>query len=244
MKIKDSLIKLGLKKQEAAIYLTCLELGISTATPIAKKAGIKRTYFYDLVENLINQGFIIQTVKGKKKHFSAVEPERLLEIQKEKLKLAEIILPQLKSIHNISGKKPKVRFYEGKEGLDEAYNDTLKYKGEILAFTTEKFLSADEKKLSTDYIKKRKNLKIPLKVIGPMSKELLEIKNKDKSELRETKLLPREIFTSDIEIGIYGNKVNFINLNKEFGLIIESKEIADVMKRLFQIIWKGGFVIE
>jgi len=34
------------------------------------------------------------------------------------------MIPELKSIHNVTG-RPKIRFYEGQEGLIEVYEDTL-----------------------------------------------------------------------------------------------------------------------
>lgn len=244
MAIKETLLKLGFKKQQASIYLACLELGKATVSQIAEKSGIQRTYCYDLLEDLVNRGFVVQMVQGKRRYFLATNPEWIVKAEKEKLKIAEEVLPQIKSIYNISGIKPGVSFYEGRKGLDEVYNDTLRYKGEIISFTTEKFLLADGKELGKDYIRKRVKADIPVRVIGPVSQELLEIKKRDKEELRQTKMLPRDIFTSDIEIGIYMNKVDFINFNKEFGLIIESEEIADVMRKIFEIIWKGGFVID
>jgi len=244
MKFEEILSLFGLKKHQISIYVACLELGFATASQIAKKAGIARPYFYDLIVDLINNGFVLQTIKGKQKLYSALNPEKLKDKELEKLKIIEEALPELKSIYNCSSDNPKVFFYEGRNGLDEVYNDTLKHKGEIVAFTTEKFVLTDGKQLSNDYIKRRLKLKIPVRVIGPVSKEVMELKKNDEKELRKTKMLPREVFTSDVEVGIYGNKVDFISFNKEFGLIIENKEIADTMKKIFEIIWKGGFVIE
>ena len=244
MNTKDILINLGFKKHQASIYLACLKLGLATPSEIAKKAGVVRPYFYDLIEDLLKDGLIIQTIKGKRKYFYAESPEKIFQNQQNKLKMIEEFLPQLKSVYNISSTKPRVSFYEGGGGISKVYDDALNNKGEITAFTTEKFLLADGKELSSDYIQKRVRAKIPLRVIGPASKELIELKNKDEKELRQTKILPQEIFTSDIEIGIYGNKVDFINFNKEFGLIIESKEIADTMKRIFEIVWSSGKIIE
>lgn len=244
MNTKDILIKLGFKKHQASIYLACLELGMTTPSEIAKKAGVVRPYFYDLVGDLIKDGLIIQTIKGKRKYFYAENPEKIFQTQQNKLKMIEESLPQLKSIYNTSAIKPRVSFYDGKKGVEKVYDDAMKQKTEIVAFTTERFLLADGKELSSEYIQKRVKARIPLRVIGPASKELIELKNRDGKELRQTRILPQEIFTSNIEIGIHGNKVDFINFNKEFGLIIESKEIADTMKRIFEIVWSSGKIIE
>ena len=51
--------------------------------------------------------------------------------------LLDQILPDLYSINNVSQTKPKVWFYEGIDGMREAFEDTLNAKEEILALETE-----------------------------------------------------------------------------------------------------------
>ena len=223
MSPKELLLKLGFKENQARVYLACLELGIATGGQIATKAGIQRTYFYDLVKELVDQGFVIQTTRGQRKYFTAVDPERLAGLERERLGMIEKTLPQLKSIFNASGVKPKVSFYEGREGLGEVYEDIFRQKGEILSITTERVVSDKNRDLSVYYMKERVAKKIPIRVIAPVGKEIIEEK-KRKNVLREVRMLPRDVFTSDVEINIYGNKVDFINLSKEFSFILESDE--------------------
>jgi len=61
----------------------------------------------------------------------------------EFLKQADAVIPSLKSIHSIKG-RPQVRFYEGKDGIKQVYEDTLTSKETILAFATEITLSVDD----------------------------------------------------------------------------------------------------
>ena len=244
MAIKDILLELGLKNKKADVYLACLELGTATASQIAKKAGIKRPYFYDIAEHLKNNGFIKQSKKGKKTFYSAVDPENLKILEQERLKKIEELLPELKSIYKTTGSKPKIYFYEGKEGIEEINKDTLKYKGEMLGFSTERFLTANEKKLSQQYIKNRIKNKIKARVIGPVSPEFLEIKKRDNQELRETKMLPQDLYQSNVEFTFYGNKIAVVNYRENFGFIIESSDVVKPLKMIFELIWRGGFVID
>ena len=71
MNINETLFLFNLDEKEAAIYLAALETGIATAREIAKKAGIQRTYFYDLSEKLLRLGLLQQINKGKKRYFQA-----------------------------------------------------------------------------------------------------------------------------------------------------------------------------
>jgi sugar-specific transcriptional regulator TrmB len=244
MAIKNILEQLDLKDKKADIYLACLELGQATAAQIAQKAGIKRPYFYDLSNSLLKRGLIKQSKKGKKTLFSAVDPEKLRVFEEEKLKKIEEIMPELKSIYNTTGAKPKIYFYEGKDGMDEVNRDALRYKGEMVGFSTEKFLTAQERKLAQSFIQQRIKNKIKARVIGPVSNEFIELQNKDKTELRETKMLPKDFYDSNVEITIYGNKVSVVNYRENFAFIIESSDVAKPLKMIFELIWRGGFVID
>ncbi|MFA5872264.1 MAG: helix-turn-helix domain-containing protein [Parcubacteria group bacterium] len=244
MNINKALALFNLDEKESAVYLTALELGEATAREITKKAGIQRTYFYDLSEKLFQLGLLQQIRKSKKRYFRAAEPEKLLKMQEERLQELKSALPELKAIQNTKGQKPKVYFFEGRTGIDQVNEDTLRYKDEILGFTTPRFVSAFGEKLSQEYIAKRKSLEIKVRVIGEVSPEVAKIKSCDKAELRETRMLPKDLFSSEVEIGMYGNKVFFANYKEQFGLIIEDSEISKTLKQIFEIIWKGGFVIE
>ena len=134
MEIRQILEQFGLNGRKADVYLAVLEMGSSTVIEIAKKAGIKRTTCYDILTDLIKEGLVSEIIKGKKRFFIGESPEKIQKDLQRKESLVSEILPQLKSIHNISGVKPKIRYFEGKEGLMEAYDDALKYSGEILAF--------------------------------------------------------------------------------------------------------------
>lgn len=244
MNIQEILSLFNLDEKESAVYMAALETGIATAREIAKRAGIQRTYFYDLSEKLLKLGLLQQISRGKKRYFQAAEPEKLLEIQEEKLRELKAALPELKALQNTKGQKPKVYFFEGRAGIDQVNEDTLKYRGECLAFTTPRFVSAAEENLSREYIAKRKAGGIKVRVIGEVSPEMAKIKSQDKDELRETRMLPQDLYSSEVEIGMYGNKVFFANYKNLFGLIIEDSDISNTLKKIFELTWDSGRVIE
>lgn len=237
---RKNLKELGFKDKEIAIYLAALELSPASAQEITKKAGLKRTSFYDTSQQLMKRGLLLQTYRGKKRYYLAADPEKLIEEEKNNIEKIEKSIPYLKSIYNLSGVKPKIRFYEGADGLKEINNDVLRQRMEVLVFSTPKFL--DE--AGQDFIKKRVEVKIPIRIIIPASQEAIEQKKHDKEELRETKMLPQNIFTSNVRIGIYGNRTFIVNHKEKFGLIIESNDIAEPLKRLFELVWRSGFIID
>jgi len=243
MEIEKILEQTNLRPEEVRIYLSTLELGASSASDIAKKAQIQRTYFYDLSKKLVENGFLKRSKDGKKTLYFAENPEKIVEIERKKLDMLEKAVPELKAIYNTTGKKPRISFFEGNEGIDQINNDTLKHKGEIIGFTTPLFVKYKNERLSKEYIRNRISIKNPVRAIGEMSNEILELQRRDKEELRETRILPQNIFSSNIEIGVYGNKMFVLDYKQEFGFIIESTEIAKVFKMIFEMIWSSGKII-
>lgn len=239
MEIKNVLQQFGLEGKKADVYLAALELGSATVIEISKKAGIKRTTCYDILLDFIVEGLISQTQKGKKRLFVGEDPEKIQRNLKNKERLFSEILPQLQSIHNVRGSKPKIRFYEGKEGLKEVYADTLRYKTETLGFASDDIIKAMGMEWSMEYLARRKKAGIWAKGIIPGTEFMKEnFLSKDVEQLRVTKIIDCKKYPFTIEINIYGHQsVALISAKEEIGLIIEGQEIHNTMKLIFQLIW-------
>ena len=238
MEIKHILEQLGLKDKKADVYLAALELGSATVIEISKKASIKRTTCYDILMDLIKMGLVSETSKGKKRLFIGEDPEKILGDLENKEKLLSGILPQLKAVYNIKGVKPKIRFYEGKEGLREVYADTLKYSGEIAAFASEDVVRTLGREWADDYLKKRVKKNIRVRVILPKTEYVSKIVGEDRESLRTSKLIDPQKYPFSIEINIYGHKkVALMSSREETGIIIEGDEVYKTMKLIFELLW-------
>ena len=153
---ENDLKQLGLSDKEAKVYLAVLELGPSTATQIAQKAEINRPTAYVQIENLMKLGLMNSHEKGKKTYFVAEPPERLQElVRKNQTEIEERgrrlkeILPELQVLFDSAEERPKVRFYEGKEGLKAINEDVFRIKKqEILSIYSadfyEKFITKSD----------------------------------------------------------------------------------------------------
>ncbi|MCX6765463.1 MAG: hypothetical protein NT136_00670 [Candidatus Moranbacteria bacterium] len=239
MEIKSVLKQFGLEGKKADVYLAALELGSATVIEIAKKAEIKRTTGYDILLDLEKLGLISETMKGRRRFFIGEDPENIQKKLKEKESLFSEILPQLKSVYNIKGVKPKIRFYEGKEGLREVYADTLKYSGEMLAFASEDVAKVLGTDWVNNYLKTRTKKGIRVRAIMPGTEFLTkEIISRDREQLRTTKTINPKKYPFSIEINIYGyQKVALMSSKEETGLIIEGAEIYNTMKLIFELLW-------
>ena len=237
--IDKALETYGLMPKEIKVYLAGMELGTATAQEIARKTGIERTNVYSLLEGLMHKGIFAETLKSGKKHFTAEYPEKLVLKLKERQRLIEQAMPELKSLYNLSPKKPSVRYYEGVEGIKEVYEDTLKEGEPIVAFSDfEQMLKTMPANYMTHYAERRAKARISFKAILRPSKRYDELQSKNKEYRREVRLLPNASFTT--EINIYGDKVALINFRKNlFAVIIEGPEIANTMRIIFNSLWRS-----
>jgi sugar-specific transcriptional regulator TrmB len=239
MDLKEILEQLGLSPKEASVYLATLELGSGTTISIAKKANIKRTTGYDVLMELKTKSLVYETTQGSKRLFIAQDPEKLRKELERKAALFLDALPQFKSIYNIRAIKPKIRFYEGVEGVKEVYADTLKYSGEFLAFGSEDIMKMVGDDWMNGFIKKRIKKGIRVRAILPHTDFTnARLHENDPKELRATKLLDRKKYPFSIEIDIYGHsKISLISAKETLAVIIESSEIYNTLKLIFEALW-------
>lgn len=238
MERKLILQQFGLHPRKVDVYLAALELGGATVLEIAKKAGIKRTTTYDILLDLQKDGLISQTVQGKKRLFVGEDPEKIKKDLERKEVLFSELLPELRSIYNIKGNKPKIRFYEGNEGLLEVYNDTLKYAGQILAFASADAVKVLGMSWAESYLKQRVRKGISYKGIVAQSKIVDEFIRQDQAQLRTTKLINSAKYPFSNEIMLYGHqKVAIVSAKDVMGIIIESAEIYRTQKSIFELLW-------
>jgi len=230
----------GLEEKEASIYLALLELGSANIQQISKKSKVKRTTVYDIIESLKAKGMVSATRKSNKILFVAAEPAKLEEELECKKTTLKKIMPELLSIANVIGAKPKIKFYEGEEGIKEVYRDTLKYpQSELLAWVAEAAVTAfDEEFLNDYYLPKRVKNKIWVRAIAPDKKYMQKYKGLDQKSLRTTKLIDAEQFPLNVEINLYGkNKIAIMSFTEKMSLIIESREIFTTLTSIFESQW-------
>lgn len=237
--LQKDLQKIGLNDKEARLYLALLELGESNIQQIAKKSGIKRTTAYDVIESLKEKGLLGLTIKNKKIIYFAESPKKLEENLDDKKRTLQKIIPELLSIANLMEKKPKIRFYEGEDGLKEAFKDILNYPDqEVLLWAAEEAFDFFGDEFIEYCSSIRLERKIWMKVVAPDNEEMRNYKAQDEKYLRRTKLFSDERFPLDVDITVYGgNKIGIMAFQDQIGLIIESKRIYITLKSIFEMNW-------
>lgn len=241
--LMNTLVSTGLSPKEVGVYIALLELGKGTVSQIARKAGINRTTGYDILDNLVNIGVISISGKEPKQEYVAESPEALktfiareIENKKDALKEVEKIVPELTTMHNKTA-RPRVFFYEGKEGLKQVYEDTLTSHEPIRAYASVDDVHATLPNYFPDYYKRRAKKNIPIRAIFTDNPEGRALSKYDVEEKRESVFIPESIYGFHPEINIYDNKIMIASWREQLGIIIESEEIADAMKKIYELAW-------
>jgi DNA-binding MarR family transcriptional regulator len=250
----EELQKLGLNEHEARVYLAALSLGPSTASQIADQTNIKRPTVYLAAENLIKQGLMHQTV-DKKRLFVAEKPQKLEKLTKRMRRqvidaeiLLENILPGLIKLPKQFSEEPQVTFYSGIQGMKNilleitASNSSWHFFG-----STTKVLQSPARPeilaLIGEGVKIRRGMdpKRP-KIYFITDAGILGLKGgfeKMVTPWREMKILPGQINSGSGFI-IFEDKLAIINFeNKPFAAVIKSKEVVEVVKVMYQLIWRS-----
>ncbi len=239
-------MNMGFSDREASVYLALLGLGKGTVSEIARRAAINRTTGYDILDSLVGKGLATISGKEPKQEYAAESPEkirRFLESQRDKaqeaLAGAEEIIPELRSLYSVRS-RPQIRFYEGKEGMKDVYEDTLSAGEAIRAYANVDDMHKALPDYFPRYYKRRSEKGIKVRAIVPANAAGIERAGHDTEESRETALVPADQYYFSPEINIYDNKVVIASWREKLGIIIESAEIADAMKKIYELAWTGA----
>lgn len=239
----ETIKQLGLTDNEAKVYLACLELGQATVQELSKKSGVKRTTVYIAIEGLKEKGLVSQSKKAKKTMFAVESPDSLLALSQKRHEALKQALPELKSIYNMAGaEKPKLRFYEARQGYLTVYENILKDKPkELLAIASYDDLCHHlDQRYEDEWIEQRIKLGIKLRWLDFRTRATEKMQRRSKEELRELRFLPKNFkFTSSMFI--YNDKIVLMSgRQKDFmAVVIESSEFCQMFKQLFEFFWQS-----
>lgn len=246
--LESILSSLGLPPTSSKIYRELLENGETTARFLSEKLDITRPSTYDHLALLVKRGLVVEKKKENKTYFAADDVRHIdqaLETHIEKLqaqkKLFSTMLPSL--LKGSSQEAPKIKFYEGKEGLAYLVNDILWCKDETIytLWPYEEMLKVLGKDVLTKFNDRRLQRKIAIHALWPHgSKQANDYIWNGKDAQTKRRHAPKE-FVFSMGYTIYGDKVSFVSSTREvFGFIVQSKDFAELMCGQFKVLWSAS----
>lgn len=236
---------LGFSRKESLVYVALLDLGRGTATEISKKTGINRTTIYDIVSELEKIGLVVQVAGVKKKTYRPEPPEKLPVILEKKAaqlremaKQSEGLVSMLQTVAAKIPNKPKIKVYEGESGLRSLYDASLLCKTFIRSFLAADAVEAFDPEYVHSYFERRAQKGINIRGILNDTEASRGYKTKSKQLLREIHLVPKEKMNIVPEVYIYDDTISIFSIKERLGVSIESKDIADAFKKLYDLAWE------
>jgi HTH-type transcriptional regulator, sugar sensing transcriptional regulator len=243
--IVNTLHSIGLTESESAVYISLLTSGEATAKILARRTGITRTSVYDQIKKLSQKNLVSQYAIDGSTIFSINDPQHINVLLEEKIELLEkekdLLHKELSEIETTPpSTQPRVKFFEGAEGLQQLFKDILWYDDIELSI----FWSYDHalRLLGKDYLvwfnQKRLRNRITVKSIWPQNihgKKDHIFSDQDEGVARK---YLQEKNTPNMSYVIYDKKVIYLSSQEEaFGYIVESIEHNELMRLHFQNLW-------
>ncbi len=238
----------GLTEKEIKIFQKVLELGAQPASHIARVTELPRNTVRSILDKLVKLGLMVKTNRANTQYYAVEKKESIIrELKHERIRVNEKIENQIDLLEHYgeeftarhhSKSRPKITFYEGMSGLEKVYEDTLGAKDGILSWASFEGMHGALPDYFKTYYDRRAKKKIFIRSIHPDSEFARDRQKNDKKELRESKLVPEKKYNWVPEIQIYNNKINISSWKEKLGVIIESPEIAEALKAIFEMSWE------
>ncbi len=241
MEIAEVLNQIGLDNKQAAVYLALLELGTAAVQSIAQKAQLKRPTTYLILDELKAKGLVSMVPRVNKILYTAESPEKLSSELYKKQELMKRYLPNLLALHNAKVNKPQVLLFEGKEGIEKVY-DKIFSSPEVLFFSTIRDvfkLFPDMPKVLMKRVETRQTKFRELLTQTPADLEYVTWVTQ--SEYYQSRFAPKGFPEFLTDSAIFGNSVAFFSFKPTiFAVQIDSKEISQSLKVLYDMAWASG----
>lgn len=190
MNNKELLTSIGLDGKKADVYLASLKLGPASVLALSKTAKIFRPALYKLLQELEDEGIFYTVINGNRKLYSAIKPERLLDIVEHRKQMLAKSLPDLTLLMGQHSTKPTVEYYEGHDQLRSLYRSVLSENPkDILTYFPSKYMSQlFGEEAMVEVIQERINRGIFSKTIRMLEGEIQFEGERERAEaLREVK---------------------------------------------------------
>jgi predicted transcriptional regulator len=244
----EQLKELGLSEGQIAVYSAVLELGISTLNSIHEKTGIERRNIYDILNKLIERGFIAYTVEDGKRTYHCTHPNSILDditSKEDALKQLKGKIPDIKDILASTKTDIKAEVFRGNEAMKSLLNEALEYKASYWIGGNSGVEKTPLKNWFKHWMQRRVGKKHVMYDLVDYGTFLEGLKPKDiklhKKNYYKYCSLPKEL-ASPMVIIIFGNKVaQVLWTKKSFAFVLESKDIKESFMKYFNYFWEEPY---
>jgi len=241
--MRELLRKLNLSEGEITIYEALLDLGSVPLNRLHEHVRIERRNIYDILNKLIERGFVTYITENKRRHFRTTHPKRILgyleeqqeEIEQTKKEIEKELQALVKKFHT-KREGMDAEIYRGADGIKSVWEDMLNHRA-IHWIGSGRYVPKAFPHFFARWNMRRVQKKI--KMYNLMRKELRREVPKPHA-LEYVRYLPEAFSGNPTVICIYGNKMVNFSFGKElFAFVIESKELAENYRAYHTYLWEN-----
>jgi len=233
--METELREYGLSEKESKVYLANLKAGDCTANKLSELTGIRRSTVYEVIESMKKKGVISSYQKNNKYYFSALSPQDLITLLREKEEKIKKIVPELVSLMGAVSEKPNVRLFEGIKGMKNVVDEMLNSK-EILVYGATKTGDPIFEHYIPNFAKRRESKEVRMRaIISPdIPEHMVEKGIRKYTDIRTLKFLEDH----KVAYFIYDNSLIIMTLGEELIAIkIESPLLVESQRLVFEQLW-------
>ena len=233
--LKEKLLSLDFTANQTDVYLALLERGQTKVGPLISQTGFHRNIVYRALDDLIAQKLVSKISKHGVFYYSPIDPQPLINKQKEQVEIAQEAVKEIKSKKIIE--QAEVLVLSGTQGVIDAYEMMVAQKENIYIIgATHDFLQNERirsfREKAFEKVRKSQIFHHVLRQPQIKSPGNFDVPNK-------TKVLPKDFPVSPTVIWVCGHiSVNIIWSKPETLFVIKNKKIADNYRAYFNLLWK------
>ncbi|MBI4175864.1 MAG: hypothetical protein HY518_01560 [Candidatus Aenigmarchaeota archaeon] len=246
--LEKQLMGIGLTQGEIRVYLTLLDIGMSTTGPIVDRSRISSSKVYNILNRLMEKGLASYVIKSNVRHYEALDPSKMFEFLSRKEReiqdqrnAVKGIIPVLSARRRLKQRSDEARVYTGPEGVKSYFNEVfekLKPGDERLVLGAKsgysdiprvvRFFSMQGRRFAAKGIKTKIIFNEDLRKSGGRYGRM------GRTQVRYMK------HATPASIGIQGDNVDILlwDERKTVLFAISSREVADSYREFFRALWE------
>jgi len=234
---KGLLKQLGFSSIAENIYLTLVRKGACSIAELAQSNGKFRPAIYRALPELLSTNLVSKATKGKRVVYKAESPVVISALIKKQAKNVEEVLPGLIKSFQQKDQKPKISFYEGKEGIATVYEQLIsstKRGGAIWRYESAKDYKKNKRYYPSLYWKRAG-------ATGDIDKYVitnLKTHEKRHKNLNRFSKAVNDRFEENITELISCDRVVFVDYDTETAIVIENERFAEFQKTIFRMFFE------
>lgn len=238
---------LGLPSEMAAIYTSLIENPSSTALSISRRTGINRTKVYRLLETMQDKKLVSRELAENTTKISATPLDQLRGLLRERQTVVGRLTKQWGEAERLVEQltmgvraETRVRYYQGKSGLEQMVWNVLKASSEVVGYTFRDLSDFVGESFMRDFVSEFKRRGLLMRdICGDKYLENRHIDN-DWGQEMSSRYIPSDILTIPHQMDIYDGVVAFYTWNEGevWGTEIHNEKVAQMQRQLFELAWE------